>query len=125
MGFSMILIESGVFEMGCVDGDDQCVDHEFPAREVGITRDLVMSATEVTQAQWESVMGEWEFYNEGCGNCPAENLMWADAIQFANTLSELEGLTPVYSVEENIGLHHALWEVPTCGRSLCPMTQVV
>jgi formylglycine-generating enzyme len=103
LGFSMVLIEAGDFEMGCMEGDDLCNDHEFPVRQVEITRDLVMSATEVTQAQWEAVMGEWEFYHDNCSGCPAENLIWAEAVEFANALSELEGLTPVYRVEPNIG----------------------
>ena len=89
--------------MGCMSGDTEFIDHEFPTREVEITRDLVMSETEVTQAQWEAVMGEWEFYHEDCDTCPAENIMWAEAVEYANALSELEGLTPVYRVEPNIG----------------------
>ena len=53
--------------------------------------------TEVTQKQYESVMGENPSYHKGY-NLPVEKVSWYDAIYFCNKLSLSENLEPVYSV---------------------------
>lgn len=49
----LVLIRPGVFLMGFKDGGE----HERPVHEVKIAKPFYMAATEVTQAQWEAVMG--------------------------------------------------------------------
>ena len=83
--------------------------------ELGIT----MSATEITQKQYEKVMGENPSYfqrsNEklddetrkqlkDSSNNPVENVSWYDAIYFCNKLSKEKGRTPVYAVDGNTDL---------------------
>jgi formylglycine-generating enzyme len=53
--------------------------------------------TEVTQKQYESIMGENPSYHKGY-NLPVEKVSWYDAIYFCNKLSLSENLEPVYSV---------------------------
>jgi formylglycine-generating enzyme required for sulfatase activity len=43
--------------MGCSPGESECGDDEKPAHRVRITRGFEMGKYEVTQAQWEAVMG--------------------------------------------------------------------
>lgn len=55
-----------------------------------------MSATEVTQELYESVMGENPSESEGKDK-PVEKVSWYDAIYFCNKLSKYIGKEPVYS----------------------------
>jgi formylglycine-generating enzyme len=57
----------------------------------------LLAATEVTQAQWEAVMGENPSAFRGPRR-PVEQVSWLDAVRFCNALSEREGLTPVYTL---------------------------
>jgi len=43
--------------MGCSEGDEECNADEKPAHRVQITKTFEVGKYEVTQAQWESVMG--------------------------------------------------------------------
>ena len=70
-------------------------------------KDFKMSATEITQKQYEEVMGENPSYfnkDKNAANNPVEKISWYDAIYFCNKLSINEGKTPVYKVygESNV-----------------------
>ena len=57
--------------------------------------------TEVTQEQYEAVMGKNPSRYKECGlNCPVEMVSWEDAVAYCNKLSEREGLTPCYKGNE-------------------------
>ena len=68
--------------------------------------------TEVTQAQYEAVMGTnpGYFSSSGEGKAkvagastaahPVEQVSWADAVVFCNKLSEKEGLKPFYQIDD-------------------------
>ena len=82
----------------CTLGLTSCGD----VKETGIKmveipgKDFQMSTTEITQKQYEEVMGENPSENEGKNN-PVEMVSWYDAIYFCNKLSIRNGLEPVYS----------------------------
>lgn len=82
-------------------------------------KDFKMSATEITQKQYEKVMGENPSWHQrsnedlddeekkqikNTSNNPVEMVSWYDAIYFCNKLSINEGKTPVYKVygESNV-----------------------
>ncbi|MBR2316673.1 MAG: formylglycine-generating enzyme family protein [Spirochaetales bacterium] len=72
---------------------------EEPVKMVKIPgKDYEMSATEITQKIYESVMGENPSKFKG-ENLPVETVSWYDAIYFCNKLSVKYGYTPVYSVD--------------------------
>ncbi len=50
-------IAPGTFMMGCVDGDKDCIEDEVPRHKVQLTKAFEMGKYEVTQAQWDAVMG--------------------------------------------------------------------
>jgi len=58
-----------------------------------------MGETEVTQAQWETQIGNNPSYFPACGSdCPVETVNWYEALAFANAVSAAEGLTECYSL---------------------------
>lgn len=100
VGIDMVGICSGTFDMGCTPGQVPCDADESPVRSTTLTRDYFISVTEITEAQFASVMG----YNPAvsdyaCGDiCPPVNHVdWSEAAAFANALSMLEGLPNCYS----------------------------
>jgi len=82
-GIEFVLIPPGSFMMGSTNEAD-----EGPVHRVTISKGFYMGKYEVTQAQWQSVMGNnpSEFKNCG-GNCPVEEVSWDDAQNFINKLN--------------------------------------
>lgn len=67
-----------------------------------ITQPFSMSKYQITQSQFEALMGvNPSNFSDGedAPNRPVEMVSWYDAITFANKLSIAEGLSSVYSVE--------------------------
>ena len=52
-----VRISPGEFMMGCSTADNECNDGEKPAHRIRITKTFEIGKYEVTQAEWESVMG--------------------------------------------------------------------
>ena len=87
---NMVSVKGGTFNMGCQDGRDKdCDNDEKPAHTVTLSG-FQISRYEVTQSQWEAVMGENPSNFEGCPDCPVEQLSWNDVQEF---LKKLNGLT--------------------------------
>ena len=90
IGMSMVAIPGGSFAMGSTESGD-----EQPVHTVQIPKAFHMASTEVTQGQWEAVMGTrpWagrEFVQSGA-NYPAVYVSWEDAQDFCRKLSAQEG----------------------------------
>src|SRR5215813_7062748 len=56
-GIEFIQIQSGEFMMGCSVGDIDCNADERPIHHVQLTKPFQIGKFEVTQAQWQAVMG--------------------------------------------------------------------
>jgi formylglycine-generating enzyme required for sulfatase activity len=94
----MVLIEGGTYRMG--GGDAPPADNQ-PLHNVTLD-DFFIGKTEVTQAQWQDVMGTNPSLYKG-KNHPVEQVDWYDAVEYCNRRSKKEGLTPCYTKEgENI-----------------------
>ncbi|HEU0138764.1 MAG TPA: SUMF1/EgtB/PvdO family nonheme iron enzyme, partial [Bryobacteraceae bacterium] len=61
------------------------------------TPPFLISPTEVTQAEFESVTGYNPSHHKGAG-LPVENVTWWEAIRYSNLRSIREGLEPVYDL---------------------------
>jgi len=85
----MVLIQPGEFTMGSSDG----YDSEKPPHTVKITKPFYLSVTEVTQGQYERVMGTNPSRFKGDPRRPVENVSWQEAVEFCRKLSEQEGRT--------------------------------
>jgi formylglycine-generating enzyme required for sulfatase activity len=57
LGMEFVPVPAGRFRMGAVDSDREATDAERPAHEVTISEAFDIGRFEVTQAQWEEVMG--------------------------------------------------------------------
>jgi len=86
----LVLIPAGAFMMGSPPDEPERADDEKLHR-VSILKPFYMQTTEVTQRQWQSVMGNNPSRSKDCGeDCPVENVSWTDAQKFIERLNEIE-----------------------------------
>jgi formylglycine-generating enzyme required for sulfatase activity len=88
----LVLIPPGKFVMGSPDSEEGRKAEEGPQHEVTISKPFHMGVTEVTQAQYEAVMGTNPSNFKGPTN-PVETVSWNDAAEFCRRLSEKKGKT--------------------------------
>jgi formylglycine-generating enzyme required for sulfatase activity len=105
LGMEFTLIRAGSFMMGSPDNDREVHDFEKPRHEVTISRPFYLGRHEVTQEQWEAVMGSNPYTLDRSNpyyNLPgmAERITrpshpatvsWNDAQDFIRRLNEREG----------------------------------
>ena len=91
----MVLVKGGTFQMGSPASEAER-DADETRHELTV-QDFLMSPTEVSQQEYESVMGNNPSERKG-SNLPVENVTWYDAIAYCNALSQREGLTPCYTI---------------------------
>ncbi len=101
-GITMLALTGGTFDMGCTaaqQADGNCEADESPVHSVTLTKDFWVGETEVTQGQWQALMGNNPSDFGTCGtDCPVENVDWYGALAFANAVSLAEGLAECYTV---------------------------
>jgi formylglycine-generating enzyme required for sulfatase activity len=96
-----VTIEQGTFEMGCTFLSLKCENNEWPIHTVTLTHGFDLGVAEVTQAEFEAVMGYQPAYFVDCVHCPVERVSWHQAAAFANALSAEDGLEPCFSCSES------------------------
>jgi formylglycine-generating enzyme required for sulfatase activity len=84
---NMVQLQGGTFKMGSNEDND-----EKPIHSVTIPP-FSISKYEVTQAQWEAVMGASEnrSYHKNCALCPVENVSFDDIQTFLQKLNTKTG----------------------------------
>jgi formylglycine-generating enzyme required for sulfatase activity len=92
----MVLIPAGTFMMGSPTSEPGRVTNETQ-HEVTLTHAMYVSTYEVTQSEWQSVMGWNESGIQGAAK-PVETLTWYDAVSYCNQRSTLDGYTSVYTI---------------------------
>jgi len=102
IGMKFVLIPAGEFMMGSSQSVEEVVSNgggeveyyrgEQPRHRVSITRPFYLGVHEVTQKQYEAIMGENPSYFEGENN-PVDSVSWFDAVEFCKKLTEKEGIT--------------------------------
>jgi formylglycine-generating enzyme len=142
IGMKLKLIPAGEFQMGATRSSAQLAslfemgseyfDDESPRHRVRISKPFYLQTTELTQGQWESVMGTspWtgkDYVKEG-SDYAASYVSWDDAGEFCRKLSAKEGVeyrlpregeweyasrggsTSMYSFGDSLGsLKHYAW----------------
>ena len=87
-----VYIKPGSFVMGgesTKDGRFQCV--EVPKHKVTITKGFYLGKYEVTQAQYQAIMGSNPSRATKAPNCPVDNVSEADALKFCDDLAHKTG----------------------------------
>ena len=98
------LIPACTFEMGAPDDEACRFDWEGPVHFVTITRPFYMKQTEVTQGEWQALIGNNPSHFNGCGDsCPVERVTWYDAVYYANRLSQNKNLEQCYILSNSTG----------------------
>ncbi|HET7112501.1 MAG TPA: TIR domain-containing protein, partial [Pyrinomonadaceae bacterium] len=80
----LIFVPAGSFKMGAEDG----FDNEQPVHEVTFSEGFYMGKYEVTQAQWQAVVGDNPSHFQNCDNGPVENVSWVDVHRFLEKLND-------------------------------------
>lgn len=93
----MVAVEPGTFMMGAKDGQWPGSGKPFPRHQVTLTKGLWVGKHEVTQGQFESVIGSNPSVSKGPRK-PVCDIRLTDAVSYCNQLSVNEGLTPAYEV---------------------------
>ena len=91
----LVLIPAGKFIMGSPDSEHGHQPDEGPQHVVVISKPFYMGVTEVTQAQYEAVMGtnpKNPYAFKGPAN-PVDSASWNEAVEFCRKLSEKTGKT--------------------------------
>ena len=83
----MVLISAGEFLMGSPDSDRAAPNDRRPQHRVRITKAFYIGKYEVTQEQWEAVMGNNPSSFKGPKN-PVDTVSWDDCQQFLKKLND-------------------------------------
>ncbi len=92
IGMQLKLIPAGEFLMGSPAGEAGRDSDEGPQHRVKITKPFYLGVHEVTQAQYEAVMGKKPSYFKG-SDLPVESVSWEEAKEFCQRLSARENRT--------------------------------
>ena len=101
ISMEFVEISPGEFQMGSPEDEPDRRENETP-HKVRLTKAFKIGKCEVTQAQFETVMGfnPSLFEDEEHSGLPVEQVSWFDAVMFCNRLSEKEGRVPIYQFRD-------------------------
>jgi formylglycine-generating enzyme required for sulfatase activity len=88
LGLEMIWVKPGTFMMGSPESE-AVRDGDETQHQVTLTKGFYLGKHEVTQAQWERVMGNNPSSFKGADR-PVERVSWNDAVEFCKKLTEME-----------------------------------
>lgn len=89
-GMEFVWIPAGEFRMGSTS-ERIFEEVEQPITHVRITEGFWLGKYEVTQEEWETVMGSNPSHFSGCARCPVENVALADVREFITRLNATAG----------------------------------
>jgi formylglycine-generating enzyme required for sulfatase activity len=106
-GIIMRLVEAGTFTMGCTPGEGIWLAGDCPvdsrvAHAVTLTKDYYIGQTEVTQKQWQDVVGSIPTQQFPGDNNPVAHINYADIQGFIDKLNEQDTLPQGWK-----------WDLPT------------
>ena len=90
ISIDMVRVEAGTFTMGATAEMNDPYDKEKPTHRVTLTNDYYIGKYEVTQALWQTVMGNNPSKFKG-DNLPVEHVSWKDCQKFLSKLNRITG----------------------------------
>ncbi|MEE2789704.1 MAG: SUMF1/EgtB/PvdO family nonheme iron enzyme [Myxococcota bacterium] len=96
-----VFVPAGTFTMGAPETELGWNESNGPETEVTLTRGFWMQRFEVTQTQYETMVGDNPSFAQDCPQCPVEQVGYVDAAAYCNALSLDEGYTPCYTIEND------------------------
>jgi formylglycine-generating enzyme required for sulfatase activity len=92
IGMEFVTVPAGEFLMGCSEGAKakpvECQDEEQPQHKVQITKAFEIQKTELTQKQWQTVVGTNPSVHKGdVEHLPIENVSFEDVQAFLTKLN--------------------------------------
>ena len=88
VGLEMLWLKHGTFTMGSPKSEAKRNEDEIQ-HQVTLTKGFYLGKYEVTQAQWERVMGNNPSHFKGADR-PVEQVTWNYAVEFCKKLTEME-----------------------------------
>ena len=79
-GMEFVRVPPGEFWMGSLSSEGY--DDEHPVTRVRITEEFWLGKYEVTQEEWEAVMGSNPSHSPDCARCPVEDVSWEEVQEF-------------------------------------------
>lgn len=110
---SMVRLKGGSFTMG---NNKSLVEDEIE-HDVTISP-ILFNKYEVTQQQWEDIMGYNPSANKGCANCPVENVSWEEVMKFiarVNVIGEKKFRLPTEAEWEYVAKIGGRTEIDSAG----------
>jgi formylglycine-generating enzyme required for sulfatase activity len=98
----MVLIPAGTFTMGSPTSE-LWREADETQHQVTLTRSMYVSTCEVTQSEWQAVMG-WNESSFPGAQKPVEQVTWFDAVSYCNQRSIRDGKTPAYTITDEMAL---------------------
>jgi len=98
LGMRMRFVPAGTYTIGSPEGEPGR-DEDETLHEVTLTRGFWLGETLVTQEQWKRLVPgpkQPSFFKSDGEDLPVESITWYEAVEFANRLSDQEGLPQCY-----------------------------
>ena len=96
ISIKLVYVPAGQFLMGSPNTERGAFPEAEEIREVTISQPFFIGMHEVTQAEWEAVMGDNPAQYHGKPDHPVESVAWEQCASFCNRLSRSSGYGPVY-----------------------------
>ena len=96
-----VTVKKGTFQMGSPSTElcrESAGNGKETQHQVYLTRDFEITSTEVTQGEFQAIMGYSPAFFSLCGkDCPVERATWHDGAAYCNALSKQKGLGQCYT----------------------------
>ncbi|MDZ7697900.1 MAG: SUMF1/EgtB/PvdO family nonheme iron enzyme [Deltaproteobacteria bacterium] len=88
LGQTFVLLPAGTFTMGSPSNELGRDSDEGPQHRVTLSQSFYIQQTEITQSQWEAIMGSNPSSFQGCSNCPVDNVSFNDVQLFIGRMND-------------------------------------